>query len=251
MSRRIAGIIPARMAASRFPGKPLVEICGVSMVKRVANIASEYADWSSLTIATCDDEIKRHVDNDFKVTLTSDTHTRALDRVAEAFVKEYNAPNDDDIVVCVQGDEPMLTAEMIKATVDPLIYSHEVKATVLAMPIIDEELWRNPDTVKLIFNEEKKVLYTSRAPIPHSKSGFNVELGAYRIVGVFAFEWAALKEFTNSKESRLEKLEACDSNRIFELSFDQYIAPIDYQECFSVDSPDDIQKVESALKKLE
>ena len=237
------------MAASRFPGKPLAEISGKSMVRHVADTANKYKFWHSLTIATCDQEIIDHIDGDFKTVMTSEKHVRALDRVAEAYQKLCSDPREDDIVICVQGDEPMMNINMIESTIKPLQESKEVKATVLAMPIIDEIIWKNPDTVKLIFNEKGKVLYTSRSPVPYSKKAFDRSLGAHRIVGIFGFEWSALKEFTFAKESRLENIEACDSNRIFELSFDQYIAPIDYQECFSVDSPEDIHLVEESLRQ--
>ena len=249
MTQRVFGIIPARMKASRFPGKPLVEICGKSMIRHVAETALEFTRWHAIYVATCDNEIVEHLRGDYKISLTSPHHTRALDRVAEAYINECPDPRDDDIVVCVQGDEPLLNVNMIAATVAPIEKSSTIKATVLAMPIIDEKIWENPDTVKLIFNDDGKVLYTSRSPVPYAKNGFSNDLGAYRIVGVFAFEWAALKEFTEASESRLEKLEACDSNRIFELSFDQFVARINYRECYSVDSPEDILLVEKVLNK--
>ena len=250
MTQRVFGIIPARMGASRFPGKPLVEICGKSMIRHVAETTLKFSEWNAVYVATCDDEIVEHLKGDYKVALTSSHHTRALDRVAEAYINECLDPRDDDIIVCVQGDEPLLDVNMIAATITPIKNSSHIRATVLAMPIRNEKIWKNPDTVKLLFNDEGKVLYTSRTPVPYAKNGFSNDLGAYRIVGVFAFEWAALKEFTEAPESRLEQLEACDSNRIFELNFDQYIARIDYRECFSVDSPDDILLVEKVLKKL-
>ena len=249
MTQRVFGIIPARMGASRFPGKPLVEICGKSMIRHVAETTLKFSEWNAVYVATCDDEIVEHLKGDYKVALTSSHDNRALDRVAEAYINECSDPRDDDIIVCVQGDEPLLDVNMIAATITPIKNSSHIRATVLAMPIRNEKIWKNPDTVKLLFNDEGKVLYTSRTPVPYAKNGFSNDLGAYRIVGVFAFEWAALKEFTEAPESRLEQLEACDSNRIFELNFDQYVARIDYRECFSVDSPDDILLVEKVLKK--
>ena len=159
MTSRVFGVIPARMAASRFPGKPLAEISGKSMVRHVADTANKYKFWHSLTIATCDQEIIDHIDGDFKTVMTSEKHVRALDRVAEAYQKLCSDPREDDIVICVQGDEPMMNISMIESTIKPLQDSKEVKATVLAMPIIDETIWKNPDTVKLIFNEKGKVLF--------------------------------------------------------------------------------------------
>ena len=169
MAQRIFGIIPARMAASRFPGKPLAIINGKSMVRHVADIANKYEKWHSLSVATCDQEIVDHLNGDFETIITSDIHTRALDRVAEAYQKICGTPRGDDLVVCVQGDEPMMNVDMISAVIDPIKNNTNIKATVLAMPIIDSKIWENPDTVKLIFNEAGKVMYTSEVQFPTVK----------------------------------------------------------------------------------
>jgi len=107
---RIIGIVPARMAASRFPGKPLHNIIDRPMLSHVYGRANLYDKWDHLSIATCDTEIQDFAKkNDFNCTMTSDSHTRALDRVAEAVSKITAFElNDDDIVINVQGDEPMM-----------------------------------------------------------------------------------------------------------------------------------------------
>ena len=109
--------------------------------------ASLYKNWNSLTIATCDTEIINFSKkNDFPAIITSNTHTRALDRVAEAAILVEKSIKDDDIVVCVQGDEPMLEPEMIDSVISPLLKSKKIPCTVLAMHIEDEKLWLNKDT---------------------------------------------------------------------------------------------------------
>ena len=150
---------------------------------------------------------------------------------------------EDDIVVCVQGDEPMLVPDMIDAVVAPLKKAPSVPCTMLAMHITEEAIC-NPDTVKLIHNDAGEVLYTSRAPVPHCEGPFTPALGARRIYGIFAFRWRYLKAFTQHPEIRLGKLEACDRNRILDMSFRQHIAPYPYIESFSVDSSDDIKLFE-------
>jgi len=117
----------------------------------------------------------------------------------------------------------------------------------LAMHITDEAIWRNPDTVKIIHNAEGEVLYTSRAPLPYCKGAFSADLLARRIYGIFAFRWKYLKAFTEHPETRLEKIEACDSNRILDMSFRQHIAPYSPIGSFSVDSPSDIALVEGQM----
>lgn len=247
---KTVGIIPARMAASRFPGKPLYPILGKPMIEHVHARAAMFDGWDALVVATCDDEIREASETrGYRVIMTGDHHTRALDRVAEAATK-LDLPGglaDDDVVVCVQGDEPMLEPEMIREVVRPIHERPDVGCTVLAMEIHDEQLWRNPDIVKLVANEDGEVLYTSRAPIPWSKDGFSPALGALRIHGIFAFRWRRLREFTEFRETRLERLESCDSNRILDMPARQWVAPYPNRHSFSVDSPADVALVEAHL----
>jgi len=242
------GVIPARMAASRFPGKPLYPILGRPMIEHVYLRAKMYGDWDRLVLATCDREIEQFASaKGIPVIMTGSHHTRALDRVAEAVGLLDIDIDDDDIVVNVQGDEPMLRPDMIDAVMAPLINDESIPATVLAMHIVDKSLWLNPDTVKLVDNEAGEVLYTSRAPIPYCKGEFTAAHMARRIYGLFAFRLRYLKAFTEHKETRLEQLEACDSNRILDMPFRQHIAPYPYVASFSVDSPSDIGFVEEHM----
>ena len=246
---KIIGIIPARMGASRFPGKPLFNIINRPMLGHVYERAKLYKKWSHLSIATCDKEIVDFANNNGYLSInTSTKHTRALDRVAEAITNLENIEiNDEDIIVNVQGDEPMIHPEMFDVLIDPILNNNNIKATILSMPIVEESIWRNPDTVKIIHNNSGKILYTSRAAIPYSSNKFKIENNIKRIYGLFAFKWKYLKEFTNHQETYLEKLEACDSNRILDMNFSQYIAPYPFVKSYSVDSPDDISIVEKNI----
>jgi 3-deoxy-manno-octulosonate cytidylyltransferase (CMP-KDO synthetase) len=247
---KIVGLVPARMAASRFPGKPLYPILGRPMVEHVYCRAKLYKGWDELAIATCDAEIESFARNkNFPVIMTGTHHTRALDRVAEAATKLRTKLDDSDIVVCVQGDEPMLAPDMMDTVVNPLLGDPQIPCTVLAMHITEEEIWRNPDTVKIIHNAKGEVLYTSRTPVPYCKGAFSPALNARRIYGIFAFRWKYLQAFTQHAETRLEQLEACDSNRILDMDFRQYVAPYPFVKSYSVDSPEDIKLVESHLKQ--
>jgi 3-deoxy-manno-octulosonate cytidylyltransferase (CMP-KDO synthetase) len=136
---------------------------------------------------------------------------------------------------------------MIEAVIEPIAASSHVSATVLAMEIHDEEIWRNPNIVKLIANDLNEVLYTSRSPIPYAKDGFSPALGALRIHGIFAFRWKELREFTEFPETRLERLESCDSNRILDMPYSQYVAKYPNRHSFSVDSPEDVVLVEQYM----
>jgi 3-deoxy-manno-octulosonate cytidylyltransferase (CMP-KDO synthetase) len=246
---KVHGIIPARMAASRFPGKPLHPILGRTMIEHVFCRARQYPGWDELAIATCDQEIADFAaSKKFPVIMTGSHHTRALDRVAEAATKLSVPVRDDDVVVCVQGDEPMMAPDMIEAVLAPMQKDRRIPATVLAMAIGEESVWRNPDTVKLIHNDQGEVLYTSRSPVPYCKGAYSEALGARRIYGIFAFQWKYLRAFTQHPETRLEKLEACDSNRILDMDFRQVIAPYPYAKSYSVDSLRDVELVEAQMR---
>lgn len=245
---KIIGVVPARMAASRFPGKPLYPILGRPMLEHVYLRAKLYGDWDKLVLATCDHEIEQFGKKQgIPVVMTGTHHTRALDRVAEAVERLGEDVADNDIIVCVQGDEPMLRPDMIDAVVSPLLKNATIPATVLSIHLTEESVWLNSDTVKIIHNEAGEILYTSRAPIPYCKGDFSSALMARRVAGIFAFRWQYLRAFTAHEETRLEQLEACDSNRILDMSFRQYIAPYSDVKAYSVDSPGDIALVEEHM----
>jgi 3-deoxy-manno-octulosonate cytidylyltransferase (CMP-KDO synthetase) len=246
---KIVGIVPARMAASRFPGKPLKDICGRPMVEHCFLRAGLFEKWDGLYLATCDTEIQDFAEKKgFPVIMTSDSHTRALDRVAEAAEACPVDLADDDIVLCVQADEPLLGPDMIEAVIRPFFENDTpVDATMLAVPIHDVETFENPDIVKIVNDMKGRVLYTSRSPVPYCKT-FSAALGAKRVGGIFGFRWHFLKWFTKTPESPLEIAEACDSNRILDNGFFQQIAPVPYRPYVSVDSPEDIARVEAVMK---
>lgn len=243
----IYGVVPARMASSRFPGKPLHPILNRPMIEHVFLRASLYQAFTGLYLATCDQAILNFAqDRKFPTVMTKSTHVRCLDRVAEAIEKCVPNIHNHDIVVCVQGDEPMLHPNMIATVVNPILNDQSVYCTMLALPILDQEQFINPDTVKIIHNLTGDVLYTSRAPVPYQVN-FHPSLGAKRVSGIFGFRWHFLKTFTQLPESPLEVCESCDSNRIIDHGFKQRIALHPYQPYFSVDSPKDIATVEAHM----
>lgn len=243
------GIIPARMAASRFYGKPLFPILGIPMLGHVVERARLYKGWDALLLATCDKEIEEYGKSlDIPVIMTSDKHTRALDRVAEAIEKCSIAVSDNDIIVNVQGDEPLLIPDMLKVTINPMIDNKEVNGTILSMDIMHEKEYHDPNILKIIHNIKGDVLYTSRSPIPYSKT-FNHKIGAKKIFGLFGFKWSYLKIFNQLKESPLEIAESCDSNRLYDNGMTQRIAQYPYVDTCAVDVPEDVKGVEELITK--
>ena len=237
-----------RMGSSRFPGKPLFPIAGMPMLEHVWHRSAMYSDWDELFLATCDEEIKEFADaKNIPCIMTSDKHERALDRVAEAIENMDFKICDEDIVLNVQGDEPMMRPDMITATVQPMLDDVNVNGVVLSMPIVDEAQFNDPNTLKIIHNIKGDILYTSRAPIPYCKE-WSLDIGAKRIYGIFGFRWHFLKKFTKIPESPLELVESCDSNRLYDNGLTQRVALYPYVDSFAVDVPKDAEKVEAYLK---
>jgi len=246
---KIFGFIPARMGSKRFYGKPLKKIRDKPMLEHVFERAKMFKGWDSLVVATCDKEIKKFAkQKKYDCVMTSKRHKRCLDRIYEAANRRHKKIKNEDLIVCVQGDEPMLHPKMIKTVLKPFFRKKKIGATVLAMEIINYSQFKNPNTVKIIHDINGKVLYTSRSPVPYCKK-FNKNLRAKRIYGIFAFKYYFLKLFFNLKPSPLEIIESCDSNRICDNGGGMYIAPIKYYPSFSVDTYSDLKLVNKKILK--
>jgi len=233
---KVIGIIPARMGSSRFPGKPLADILGSPMISHVFRRASLFPHWDKLCVATCDDVIADFcIRQGWPVIMTSDQHERPLDRVAEAANKLDTPLSDSDIVVCVQGDEPMLHPNMIQAVLAPLQKDQSVDCTVLGVKITSEWMYYSPDVVKIVADMNDDVLYTSRAPIPHCFK-FPPEVDAVRIFGILAFRKFSLDRYTQLRPTRIEVQESCDSNRICGSGLKQRVAFFPPSDACSVDT---------------
>jgi len=246
---KIYGFIPARMASSRLPGKPLKFIHGKPMLEHVYERSNMFKKWENLSVATCDEEIKNFCKiKGYDYVMTSKKHKRCLDRVFEAAKKNYKKILDRDIVVCIQGDEPMLHPNMIKSVIKPLKRNNKIKATVLTMDINDLNQFKNPNIVKVVNNKNGEILYCSRSPIPHCKK-FSKKIGAKRIYGIFAFKYYFLKHFFNLKSSIHEIIESCDQNRICDNGGGMFVAPYKYIPSFSIDTLSDLRLVRKKILK--
>lgn len=239
----VHGWIPARMQAHRFPGKPLALIHGKPMIQWVYERAVRWEGWDTLAVATCDREI---ADACQKMSIPCDwtraDHTRALDRVAEAAQNAGASAND--CIVCVQGDEPMVTVDLIRA-VTQAVMDREVDNTVLCMPIRSIEEMRDPNIVKVVTDSKDFVRYTSRSPIPYCPDDRVPDI-AIRIGGMFAWTKAALDGFIATPPHPLELYESCDSNRINGNGRRQKAIRVPWRPYYSVDVPEDIGRVENA-----
>jgi len=213
----IVGIIPARMASSRFPGKPMVDILGMPMIGHCLK-RSEMSDLlNDVYVATCDTEIYDYVQSiGGKAVMTADTHERASDRTAEALLKvEKTTGKKVDIVVMLQGDEPMISPDMIQSAVEPLLKDSNIKISNLYADIHSVEAFEDPNEVKVVVDKQEFAIYFSREPIPSRKKG--VQDGPmFKQVCIIPFDRDYLLEYNSMDQTTLEIIESVDMMRIIE-----------------------------------
>ena len=240
---RNVGIIPARMASSRFPGKPLALICGKPMVEHVYKRSALCRTLNMLAVATPDEEIARAVRGfGGEVVMTSKTHERATDRVAEAA-----CTTGGDIVVVIQGDEPLLHPEMIEIAIKPVVEEAGVFCSNLVQQIDSIEEFVNPNTIKVTMDQDGNALYFSREPIPsQNRLGFN-RITAYKQVCIMPFRRQNLFRFLELKPMILEEAESIDMLRILEHGYKVRLIETEFRTQ-SVDVPDEIPPVELAMQ---
>jgi 3-deoxy-manno-octulosonate cytidylyltransferase (CMP-KDO synthetase) len=239
----IIAIIPARMGSSRFPGKPLAPILGRPMIEHVFRRAAMCDLLDAVYVATCDEEIRRVAEGfGAPVLMTSSAHDRASDRVAEAA-----ASLGADIVVMIQGDEPMVTAGMIASAVAPMIEDTSVTCVNLARRIgaWDEYIDRN--TIKVVMDVHGDALYFSRAPIPTLDSAGLGRGEAFKQVCVIPFRRDFLREFARLPQTPLERAEFIDMLRVIENGGRVRMAPTEV-DTHAVDTAEDLRLVESLMK---
>lgn len=239
-------ILPARMGASRFPGKPLHRIRGIPLIghcyyrtRMVEGLAGTY-------VATCDQEIADYVQSiGGTAVMTSNKHNRASDRTAEAMMKLEAETGPVDVVIMVQGDEPLIMPETIGETLkhfrDPSIDIVNIMSRLRT-----REDFESKNNVKVVVNCHGDALYFSREPIPSPWRGVdNVPMNQQ--VGVIAFRREALLHFNSSTETRLEQVESVDMNRVLESGGRIRMVPTD-AVTIGVDTPGEADEVARLLQ---
>lgn len=244
----IVGIIPARMASTRFPNKPLAHILGMPMLGHVYYRSKMSVLLSEVYIATCDQEIVDYARSiGGKTILTKTTHMRASDRTAEALLKiEQENGQRVDIVVMIQGDEPMVAPEMVDLAVNALLEDVSVKVSNLVAPLLNKEEHEDPNEVKVVVDKQNNALYFSREPIPSRKKGVeNVPM--YKQVCIIPFRRDFLLMFNALEVTPLEAVESIDMLRVLEHGYK--VKMIHTNICsYSVDTPEDLAQVEVLMK---
>lgn len=239
----IVAIIPARMGSSRFPGKPMAKIHGVPMIGHCYFRTCMCKGVSKTYVATCDSEIYDYIESiGGNAVMTSDSHERATDRTAEAMLAIEKTTNKRvDIVVMVQGDEPMVTPQMIDASIDCMQSDDKIEVVNLMAQMKTVKEFEDPNEVKVVVDLNMDAIYFSREPIPSRKKGIT-DVPMMKQVCIIPFRRNYLLKFNDMPETPLEIIESVDMMRIVENSGKVRMVKIDTAS-LSVDTPDDLANV--------
>jgi 3-deoxy-manno-octulosonate cytidylyltransferase (CMP-KDO synthetase) len=231
------GIIPARYASTRFPGKPLAEIHGKPMFWHVYQRAVHCPELATVALATDDSRIESAAKKlGVPVIMTRDDHPSGTDRVLEAALTM--GIDDNAVVVNIQGDEPAMQPQMISELIKPFA-DPETQVSTLAR-IIDRHAADNPDQVKVVLDNASRAIYFSRSLIPYSRNAQPMEFLGH--IGLYAFRMNALKRFVELPPGRLEGIEKLEQLRLVENGIPIHVAITELQS-FGVDRPEDIERV--------
>ncbi len=243
----IVGIIPSRYASTRFPGKPLVDIAGKSMIQRVYEQAKKAKSLSEVFVATDDARIQEHVISfGGKVVMTSETHQSGTDRCFEAVNKIQGIT---DVIINIQGDEPFIHPEQIDL-VASCFNSSDTGIATLAMKMKTSIDLFNPNIPKVIINKNKEAICFSRQAIPHirgvEQSEWMNRFTFYKHIGIYAYRVEVLKEITSLQQSSLELAETLEQLRWIENGYKIKVEVTDF-ESVAIDAPEDLNKLVAFL----
>lgn len=261
---KILGVIPARFASTRFPGKPLVKIGNKTMIQHVYEQAQRAQSLSRLVVATDDERILQHVQSfGGEAMMTSETHRSGTDRCAEVVFHLDNeaimqsdtptfysiAPKKNitlfDAVINIQGDEPFIDPSQIDKIAD-ILRGGEFDIATLVKSIDNDEFIDNPNIVKAVFSSEGRAIYFSRSPIPYLRDVPKHEWAAtgyfFKHIGLYGYKTAVLSDIARLTPSHLEKVESLEQLRWLEAGYKIGIGKTDL-ETIGIDTPEDLEKI--------
>lgn len=239
---QILGIIPARYASTRFPGKPLVDIAGKSMIQRVFEQAKKCWQLSEVVVATDDDRIFEHVHSfGGKAAMTSATHQSGTDRCAEVAEKhpEY------EVIINIQGDEPYIDPEQI-STLIGCFNNADTQLATLIKKVSNEQELHNTNSPKVIINKNSEAIYFSRSPLPHIRGqepqNWLQHFTYFKHIGIYGYRADILKQITKLPVCPLEKAESLEQLRWVENGYKIKVAETEI-ETIAIDTPEDLKKL--------
>ena len=240
-------VIPARYASSRLPGKPLLDIAGKPMVVRVAERAA-LSGAEEVCIATDHAGIFDALAQEgFAAVMTRENHLSGTDRIAE--VVQQRGWQDDDIVVNVQGDEPLIDPALIREVASSLVAHPEAAMATASHPIHDKALVFNPNIVKVVTDKHGYALYFSRAPIPYARDAYAAGeavpagLSVQRHIGIYAYRAGFLKTYSRLAPAEIETFEALEQLRVLWHGYRISVAVTEHAPAAGVDTPEDLDRV--------
>ncbi len=244
---KVLCVIPARMGATRYPGKPMEKILGMPMVGHVYKRAILSKIVNDTYVATCDKEIYDYIISiGGKAVMTSDKHKRCTERVSEALLAiEKVEQTTYEVVLLVQGDEPMVTPTMIDASLEGMKRDPTVDVINLASIIEHKQDVMDPNTIKVVFDKNWNALYFSRSPIPFPRENSNHTW--YKQVCIIPFKRDFLLEFDRLPETSLEVIESIDMERVLEHGRKVKLVECN-EKSQAVDTPMDLKKVEAFMR---
>jgi 3-deoxy-manno-octulosonate cytidylyltransferase (CMP-KDO synthetase) len=243
---KVVAVIPARMASTRFPGKPLADILGLPMIEHVRRRVALSPLIQEVVVATCDREIFAVVTaNGGQAVMTAPTHERCTDRVAEAATSIAA-----DIILNVQGDEPLVQPDMFAPLLALFPAEPELPCTNLMSEILSDEEFANPNVVKTVCDLKGNALYFSREPIPSVRKAGGLALPRYKQLGIIAFRQEFLHVFTHLAPTPLETVESVDMLRAVEHGYPVRMVVTPFQ-MVGVDTPEDLERARALMQNDE
>lgn len=238
----VAAVIPARMGSTRFPGKPLARICGKPMIQHVYEKAAACRLIDRVIVATDDDMVQKSVlAFGGACCMTSPDHHTGTDRVAEAA-----GTIDAEIIVNLQGDEPLLPPDAMEKAIEPLLMNEHIAMSTLKTALRSEDDPSDPNIVKVATDTRGMALYFSRCPIPFYRDD-SASATLYRHIGLYVFRRDFLFTFTALPQTPLEKAESLEQLRALEHGHSIFVAETRYYP-LGVDMPSDIARVETVMQ---
>jgi 3-deoxy-manno-octulosonate cytidylyltransferase (CMP-KDO synthetase) len=248
MTAAFIAIIPARLASTRLPNKPLADIAGKPMVVRVAERAL-LSGASKVVVAVDDQSIFDACQSyGLNVMLTSNQHPTGTDRLSEV-ASRLNL-NDKDIVVNVQGDEPLIPAELITQVAQTLADHPEADIATAALAIVDPVEVNNPNVVKVVMSQSGQALYFSRSPIPFNRDPNKYQAQHYRHIGMYAYKAGFLKEFSKLAPSPIEEAESLEQLRAMWYGYTIQVLLTDAAPPPGVDTAEDLERVRAVYRAV-
>lgn len=242
---QVAAIIPARYGSTRFPGKPLALIHGLPMIQHVYRRVAQASKINRVVVATDDQRIVEAVENfGGESMLTSPDHPTGTDRLAEVAEKI-----EADLIVNVQGDEPLIDPRMIDQAIEPMLQSPDYQMGTLASRITEIDDFYNPNVVKVVLDQSGLALYFSRSPIPWPRDLNREQLAEalpqmnlLRHIGLYVYRRQLLLTYPSWPKTALETVENLEQLRALEMGIKLHVAVTQYS-CHGVDTPEDLDRV--------